>query len=132
MSRASSTGSFGSSRPSVLPTPPSIRPASQTGQAIVSRYAVPRASSVASHRPEPTSKPESQKDVTKNEAEAPKLRRRPSSISAPSIAPRTNRSAALRAAKQEAENQAAAAAAVRKNPRPRVTPPSSFKPIQAA
>ncbi|KAJ7109742.1 hypothetical protein C8R43DRAFT_904634 [Mycena crocata] len=47
---------------------------------------------------------------------------RPSSISTPSIAPRTNRSAVLRAAKQEMENAAAAAAAARKNPRPRPAP----------
>ncbi|KAJ6559183.1 hypothetical protein DFH09DRAFT_1485018 [Mycena vulgaris] len=50
---------------------------------------------------------------------------RPSSISTPSIAPRTNRSAALRAAKQEMENAAAAAAAARKNPRPRPAPAPS-------
>ncbi|KAL1679113.1 hypothetical protein EV122DRAFT_210512 [Schizophyllum commune] len=39
---------------------------------------------------------------------------RPSSISAPTIAPRTNKSAALRAAKQEAEKQAAAKKTVRR------------------
>ncbi|KDR82820.1 hypothetical protein GALMADRAFT_220820 [Galerina marginata CBS 339.88] len=63
----------------------------------------------------------------------PKPKPRPSSIAAPNIQPRTNRSAALRAAKQEAENAAAAAAAARKTaPRPsKVAPPSSFKAIPA-
>ncbi|KAF8134780.1 hypothetical protein K438DRAFT_1738830 [Mycena galopus ATCC 62051] len=49
---------------------------------------------------------------TNGEAARPKPR--PSSISTPTIAPRTNRSAALRAAKQEAENAAALKAAARK------------------
>jgi hypothetical protein len=53
-----------------------------------------------------------------------KLKPRPSSIAPPRILPRTNRSAALRAAKQEAE----AAAAAARNP-VRKVPPSSFKPI---
>ncbi|PPQ69612.1 hypothetical protein CVT24_001368 [Panaeolus cyanescens] len=58
---------------------------------------------------------------------------RPSSIAAPpTIAPRTNRSAALRAAKQEAEQAAAAAAAAKlaaKKPAVKKVPPSSFKAI---
>jgi len=62
---------------------------------------------------------------------ASKLKPRPSTASAPSIAPRTNRSAALRAAKQEAENAAAAAAAAKKRPGPRPSKvaPSSFKAV---
>ncbi|KAJ7212103.1 hypothetical protein GGX14DRAFT_519626 [Mycena pura] len=52
---------------------------------------------------------------------------RPSSVSsAPSIAPRTNRSAALRAAKQEMENAASAAAAARKIPRSRPSAITTF------
>jgi hypothetical protein len=57
---------------------------------------------------------------------ASKARPRPSSIGAPSITPRTNKSAALRAAKQEAEQQAAAKAAAKKAGVSR-PPPSSFK-----
>ncbi|KAF9267385.1 hypothetical protein L218DRAFT_894620 [Marasmius fiardii PR-910] len=59
--------------------------------------------------------------------EKPKLRPRPSSIAAPSIQPRTNKSAALRAAKKEQE-AAAAAAAVRKNARMSRGPPPSSMP----
>ncbi|KAG7088382.1 hypothetical protein E1B28_012383 [Marasmius oreades] len=55
--------------------------------------------------------------------EKPKLRPRPSSVAAPSITPRSNKSAALRAAKKEQE----AAAATRKNTRTsRGPPPSSM------
>ncbi|KAF8645153.1 hypothetical protein AX16_007981 [Volvariella volvacea WC 439] len=51
----------------------------------------------------------------------------------PSIAPRTNRSAALRAAKQEAEANAAAALAAKRNSRAATRgPPSSFKAPQIA
>ena len=57
---------------------------------------------------------------------APKTRPRPSSVCGnPTIPPRTNKSAALRAAKMEAEAAAAAAAAAKKaGKRP---PPSAFK-----
>ncbi|KAF5352536.1 hypothetical protein D9756_006159 [Leucocoprinus leucothites] len=61
---------------------------------------------------------------------AGKLRPRPSSISSPpTIAPRTNKSAALRAAKMEAEAQAQAAAAAKKTRRVSKPPPSSFKTV---
>ncbi|KAF9444765.1 hypothetical protein P691DRAFT_307224 [Macrolepiota fuliginosa MF-IS2] len=61
---------------------------------------------------------------------AAKLRPRPSSVTLPpAITPRTNKSAALRAAKMEAE---AAAAAKKKAPRSSKPPPSSFKPSTVA
>lgn len=47
----------------------------------------------------------------------PKLQRRPSSISAPTIAPRTNKSAALRAEKKAKEEAEAAAKAAKMKPR---------------
>ncbi|TFK64629.1 hypothetical protein BDN72DRAFT_774374 [Pluteus cervinus] len=53
---------------------------------------------------------------------------RPSSIGAPTIAPRTNRSAALRLAKKEAEEAAAAKKAGGRRPS---APPSSFKTVMA-
>ncbi|KAJ8080530.1 hypothetical protein AAF712_003070 [Marasmius tenuissimus] len=59
--------------------------------------------------------------------EKPKARPRPSSIGAPTIAPRTNKSAALRAAKKEQE-AAAAAAAAKKNARMSRGPPPSSMP----
>ncbi|KAK7056852.1 hypothetical protein VNI00_002569 [Paramarasmius palmivorus] len=59
--------------------------------------------------------------------EKPKPRPRPSSIGAPTIAPRTNKSAALRAAKKEQE-AAAAAAAAKKNARMSRGPPPSSMP----
>jgi nucleoside diphosphate kinase len=51
------------------------------------------------------------------EAEKPKLRSRPSSIGAPTIAPRMNKSAALRAEKKAQEEAAAAAKAAKMKPR---------------
>ncbi|KAF9556758.1 hypothetical protein CPC08DRAFT_669527 [Agrocybe pediades] len=142
LSRVSSRTSVGSG--SKVPSAASVvRPASQASVPAASRYAAPRASSVAAVRLNPT-RTTSSSSVSKTRSngaaapenetatsgpEKPELKRRPSSIAAPSIAPRTNRSAALRAAKKEAE---AAAANVRKAPRPsRVAPPSSFKAIPA-
>ncbi|KAH9480440.1 putative nucleoside diphosphate kinase 5 [Psilocybe cubensis] len=145
LSRATSTQTLSS--PSKAP--PAPRPASQaSNNPATSRYTVPRASSVASR---PTAQPPKRApsrsatagsssavngDGSTEEpaaAAAPaKAKPRPSSIAAPSIAPRTNKSAALRAAKKEAENAAALAAAAKKAaPRPsRVAPPpSSFKAI---
>ncbi|KAJ3894301.1 hypothetical protein GG344DRAFT_63077 [Lentinula edodes] len=59
--------------------------------------------------------------------EKPKLARRPSSVSLPpTIAPRTNRSAALRAAKKEQEAAAAAALAAKQQRRASRPPPSSM------
>ncbi|KAF8158148.1 hypothetical protein B0H34DRAFT_674617 [Crassisporium funariophilum] len=127
-----------------------IKPQSQSQSTTPSRYAVnKRASSVASMRPPPSAslqalklnangngaaKPGSgSKSADNSTAESksrvpPKARPRPSSaMGAPVIVPRTNRSAALRAAKQEAENAAALAAAAKKGPRK--GPPSSFKAI---
>ena len=59
---------------------------------------------------------------------ASKVKPRPSSIGAPTITPRLNKSAALRAAKQEAEQAAAAKAAAAKKGGAR-PPPSSFKAV---
>lgn len=119
------------SQDQLSPPQPAIRPASQAAVHAppVSRYAVPRPSSVATSRP-PISSASSELQATTNTPAKPKPKPRPSSFAAPSIAPRTNRSAALRAAKQEAENQAAVIAAARKNPRA-ARPPSSFKTIAA-
>lgn len=110
--------------------PTSIRPVSQTGYSPGSRYAIPRSSSVVGHRPRSPSTSDSLESLSKadNVASTPgsKSRPRPISVCAPSISPRTNKSAALRAAKQEAEK----AVASRRNLHPRVAP-SSFKPITA-
>ncbi|KAF8073700.1 hypothetical protein FPV67DRAFT_761219 [Lyophyllum atratum] len=136
LQRSNSQSSLSPSKPTPVAAPPP-RPSSQASQTAPSRYAIRRSSSVSDSRPSlaprTTSISDSVPDSTQNGvAPSPaKLRPRPSSaLSNPSIAPRTNRSAALRAAKQEAENQAAAAAAARKNPRAKIAP-SSFKPIAA-
>ncbi|CAA7261585.1 unnamed protein product [Cyclocybe aegerita] len=139
-------------------TPASARPASQAGHTRRASSVVGHRPSTAS-TPAPISRPKPAALTPKtnggathgfdtNDADLPtptqtpttattpapapsKVRPRPSSvIGAPSIAPRTNRSAALRAAKQEAE-AAAAAAAARKGPRSSKVPPSSFKPSLA-
>jgi len=109
------------------PRVPIQRPASQALVRVTpSTNAVNRAASVAAIRPvrpsAVTRKPSENMITTAATAPA-KPKARPSSIAPPNILPRTNRSAALRAAKQEAEAAAAAAhKPVRKVPRP------SFKP----
>lgn len=133
LSRTSSSDALSSQ------TQPPPRPASQASTSVApSRYAVPRASSVAAIRPTPQplrasaslSKATGNKATTTSDNAPIKPRPRPSSaLGAPTIAPRTNRSAALRAAKQEAENAAAAAAIAKKGPRPSKAAPSSFKPL---
>ncbi|KAJ7250860.1 hypothetical protein B0H12DRAFT_1324180 [Mycena haematopus] len=89
----------GVSTPNPAPTPSRARPSS-----VSMRPAAPRASIIPNANPTPAAS-------TPSEVKA---KPRPSSISTPSIAPRSNRSAALRAAKQEAENAAAVKAAARK------------------
>ncbi|KAJ6584996.1 hypothetical protein B0H19DRAFT_924646 [Mycena capillaripes] len=105
------------------PAPTRARPSS-----VSVRPAPPRASILPSAKPT-TTKPtltSANGNGTPTEATAPaRPKPRPSSVSTPSIAPRTNRSAVLRAAKQEMENAAAAAAAARKNPRPVARPAPS-------
>jgi len=105
-------------------TQPPPRPASQASTSVApSRYVVPRASSVAAIRPTPQaprasvslSKATGDKAIASDSAPI-KPRPRPSSVGPPTIAPRTNRTAALRAAKQEAENVAAAATLAKKGP----------------
>ncbi|RDB18005.1 Thioredoxin domain-containing protein 3 [Hypsizygus marmoreus] len=130
LARSSSQSSLTPAKPAPTPAP-AARPASQASQAPVSRYAIPRSSSVASQRPPVPSDSAQAKENGTTTTTTAKARPRPSSVasSAPSIAPRTNRSAALRAAKMEAE-QAAAAASVKRSGRPKVAP-SSFKPIAA-
>ncbi|KAH6918135.1 hypothetical protein BKA70DRAFT_1366498 [Coprinopsis sp. MPI-PUGE-AT-0042] len=137
--RASSSGSLS------VPKPPS-RPASQTSSrpslapsaSAPTVRPAPRASSVAGTRPRPSSVAASRKtdEPSRNGDQAPaapgKPRPRPSSIGAPTIAPKMNKSAALRAAKMEAEAQAAAAAIAKKkggSMRIKAAPPSSFKVI---
>ncbi|GLB38325.1 putative nucleoside diphosphate kinase [Lyophyllum shimeji] len=139
LARSNSQSSLSLSRPTSAATP--ARPASQASQAGSSRSTGRRSSAVSGSRPSlaptrttSTSDSDSKSDPKSTEngsgPPAAKLRPRPSSALAnPSIPPRTNRSAALRAAKQEAE-QAAAAAAARKATRPKVAP-SSFKPVTA-
>ncbi|KAF5382434.1 hypothetical protein D9615_002854 [Tricholomella constricta] len=136
LARSSSQGTLGPSRPTPAPVAPP-RPASQASQAAApSRYAIKRSSSVSGARPSLAPRTTSTSNSTSDarateERAAAKARPRPSSvasISNPTIPPRTNRSAALRAAKQEAEQAAAAAAAARKNPRAKL-PPSSFRQI---
>ncbi|KAF5315173.1 hypothetical protein D9619_007073 [Psilocybe cf. subviscida] len=123
----------GADKTSAAPKPTVTRPASSKPAPRPSM--APRPSSSAAN-----AKPSTATAGDKTTAPvAPKLKPRPSSVagSAPSIAPRTNRSAALRAAKKEAENAAAAtsaaAAAARKAaPRPsKAAPPSSFKAVTA-
>ncbi|KAF6755823.1 hypothetical protein DFP72DRAFT_1118638 [Ephemerocybe angulata] len=130
--RASRPASQASSnQPTVTaPAPTPRRPAPRPSSVIAPRpssVTAPRppisrrTSSVASATP-PTAKPKvNGADATSDPEQAPatpapaKARPRPSSVcSAPSIAPRTNKSAALRAAKKEAEALAAAAAACEK------------------
>ncbi|KAF7365205.1 hypothetical protein MVEN_00392100 [Mycena venus] len=110
--------------------PPRARPSS-----VSVRPAAPRASILPNAKPQPA-RADSNASVptsatSAENAEAPvRPKPRPSSISTPSIAPRTNRSAALRAAKQEAENAAAAKAAARKaGGRPSARPAPSASAI---
>ncbi|RXW25353.1 hypothetical protein EST38_g495 [Candolleomyces aberdarensis] len=129
-------------------SPARTRPASQTSfnqakpqPAPAPRRPAPRASSVAAVRPthdrSASATPSGARATKENgtsdpERAAPpaaKPRPRPSSICAPSIQPRTNKSAALRAAKKEAEAAAAAAALAKKAPKGVRAPPSSFKTI---
>ncbi|KJA21178.1 hypothetical protein HYPSUDRAFT_165972 [Hypholoma sublateritium FD-334 SS-4] len=138
-----------------LSAPKSVvsRPPSQASvNATPSRYAVgKRASSVIgqnalprpgnANHPNPTLKPATSRatpELTPAAKPAPrpssvaasatKLRPRPSVGAPPSIAPRTNKAAALRVAKKEEEN--AAAAAARKAPRSsKAAPPTSFKAV---
>lgn len=137
------TNSIGSLSASTSSRPSTVSRASS--QALVSPSpaakapsATPRSSSVIGNRPPPTplsasvngSRPASTTPSLSGSS-VPKLRPRPSSISAPTIAPRLNKSAALRQAKQEAEQQAAAAAAAKKNRRISAAPPSSYKVVAA-
>ncbi|KAJ7780691.1 hypothetical protein DFH07DRAFT_793115 [Mycena maculata] len=129
LSRSNSTSS--------LQTKPPSRPASAASVSTPKRTA-PRPSSVDMRPPAPRApiipaKPTltNRNGSASSESPAPaaaapvRPKPRPSSVSTPSIAPRTNRSAALRAAKQEMENAAAAAAAARKNVRPGPRPAPS-------
>ncbi|TFK40793.1 hypothetical protein BDQ12DRAFT_680037 [Crucibulum laeve] len=146
LSRTTSQDSIGSSsKPSKPPRPSTAPQASVKAPTPASRYAVSmsRSSSAAGVRPRPSLAPKASSATNGVSPAEPKPKPRPSSAApggapakskprpsmaaAPSIAPRTNRSAALRAAKQEAENAAAAAAAAKKGPRPSKAPPSSFK-----
>ncbi|KAF8231725.1 hypothetical protein L208DRAFT_43950 [Tricholoma matsutake] len=128
ISRTNSQSSLSPTNSSQSPA----RPASQASvQAPVSRYAAPRPSSVAA-RPSLSFQPinGSRPKTADNTSGTPVVKAvsRPSSVCGkPSIAPRTNKSAALRLAKQEAEN-AAAAAAERRKARTK-TAPSSFRPV---
>lgn len=146
LSRSTSAASLSPPKPVVS------RPPSQASvNATPSRYAVAkRASSVigqnalpkpgSANHPNPTLKPATSRATPESTpavkpaprpssvaAFATKPRPRPSSVGAPpSIAPRTNKAAALRAAKKEEEN----AAAARKAPRPsKAAPPTSFKAV---
>ncbi|KAG5648423.1 hypothetical protein DXG03_004997 [Asterophora parasitica] len=140
LARTASQSSLTSSNltPPIAPAPVP-RPNGHTQpqpSATPSRHGIKRSSSVSGTRPSLAPPATSTNDET-DERAAAKARPRPSSVAsisnAPSIAPRTNRSAALRAAKLEAEQAAAAATAataLRKNSRARL-PPSSFKGIAA-
>lgn len=131
LSRSNSTSSLTPARPSIS------RPASQASmKSTPSRpVTLSRASQVV-----PPAKMNGNGTIQRSASTTPgttapavpaKPKPRPSSISAPSIAPRINRSAALRAAKQEMEN-AAAAAAARKGPRPSTAAKSATpRPIAA-
>ncbi|KAG6820726.1 hypothetical protein H0H93_012779 [Arthromyces matolae] len=129
-SNASSTKSTGAPKPvAVAPRPSSTRPPSQASQvANTSRPPIRRPSSVLATKAPPMNDDADGDTDLKPSARPP----RPSSVASlnanPSIPPRTNRSAALRAAKKEADNLAAAAAAAKK-PRVSRPAPSSFKPI---
>ncbi|KAJ7672722.1 hypothetical protein B0H17DRAFT_1083735 [Mycena rosella] len=140
LSRSNSTSSLQTKPPSrpasaaAVSTPgrpPVARPSVARPSSVSVRSAAPRAS-ILPAKPTLTNRNGSAGTVGSNgsgaapaDAAPVRPKPRPSSISSPSIAPRTNRSAALRAAKQEMENAAAAAAAARKNPRPRPAPAPS-------
>ncbi|THU87024.1 hypothetical protein K435DRAFT_793779 [Dendrothele bispora CBS 962.96] len=114
---ATGTASRTSSRP------PAQRTTSTTSNASTStnRSAKPNGSTTKASSVSPSETP------SPSTTAAPKLRPRPSSISMPpTIAPRTNKSAALRAAKKEQEAQAAAAAQRRAPGRATRPPPSSM------
>lgn len=150
LSRANSTDNLSPARTSrpasqasnnqptvAAPAPTPRRPAPRPSSVIAPRPPISRrTSSVASATP-PTAKPKANgANATSDPEQAPaapapaKARPRPSSVcSAPSIAPRTNKSAALRAAKKEAEALAAAAALAKKAGKGMRAPPSSFKTI---
>ncbi|TFK24944.1 hypothetical protein FA15DRAFT_381861 [Coprinopsis marcescibilis] len=121
VSRSSSSDNLAPKTPVTAPV--RTRPSSSAAKnPPAPRATGPRASSVAAVRPK-------DEGADRPASVSAKPRPRPSSISGPSIAPRTNRSAALRAAKQEAEQAAAAAAAAKKNNRLSRVPPSSFRAI---
>ncbi|KAJ7459868.1 hypothetical protein FB451DRAFT_563301 [Mycena latifolia] len=135
LARSNSTSSLQTKPPSRPASAASVstpkRPAVSRPSSVSVRPAAPRASIVPA-KPTLTNRNGSSETAGANGTGAApadpapaRPKPRPSSISNPSIAPRTNRSAALRAAKQEMENAAAAAAAARKNPRPRPAPAAS-------
>ncbi|KAG6890638.1 hypothetical protein C0995_006614 [Termitomyces sp. Mi166 len=140
VARTTSTSSNTSSpKTTSSPAAPPARSSSRASLSTTpSRYAVKRPSSVLGTPPAAANAPDAPaiKGDTAAEPDTPSKPAtrppRPSSVasihSSPSIPPRTNRSAVLRAAKQEAENLAAAAAAKKKNRVSRAAP-SSFKPI---
>ncbi|KAG5636554.1 hypothetical protein H0H81_007631 [Sphagnurus paluster] len=144
LSRSNSHSSLKvSSTPAAAPAPaPATRPTRQAPRPSavppVRSTAVKRSSSVSGTTrlpPKATSTATSDSSPEDGNAKAPPPARRvprPSSVAAnPTIPPRTNRSAALRAAKLEAE-QAAAATAARKSAAARKkVPPSSFKAVAA-
>ncbi|KAG6831934.1 hypothetical protein H0H92_006535 [Tricholoma furcatifolium] len=139
ISRTTSMSSLGSSTKSSVSAAPSTAPApapAPTPKPARPAAPVKRPSSVAGSRPSLAPRPPSAlkaNGAVDADQSKPARPPRPSSVAslnhAPSIQPRTNRSAALRAAKMEAENLAAAAAAAKKKPRPSKPAPSSFKPI---
>ncbi|KAJ7134627.1 hypothetical protein C8R44DRAFT_771023 [Mycena epipterygia] len=136
LSRSNSTSSLQQTKPPSRPasaasvSTPASRPAAARPRpsSVSVRTAAPRPSILpptSNGKPTLTTRngsAEPSPTTTSNGPPAARPKPRPSSISSPAIAPRTNRSAALRAAKQEMENAAAAAAAARKNPRPRPVP----------
>ncbi|KAG2009578.1 hypothetical protein CC2G_012493 [Coprinopsis cinerea AmutBmut pab1-1] len=160
-STISRSNSVGTVSPPTAAPPLRSRPSSQASGAISrpppssfssTRAAGPRASSATGMRSRPSSVLGTSKangvngtsntttnttssaggsDGSDKLALAAKPRPRPSSIGAPTIAPRTNKSAALRAAKKEAEAQAAAALAAKNAKRGVRPPPSSFKAVSA-
>ncbi|KAJ6508775.1 hypothetical protein C8R45DRAFT_453532 [Mycena sanguinolenta] len=118
LSRSNSTSSLGQNSTSKFPSRPASAAGGAPKPAPVPSRARPSSVSVRPTAPRASILPNTKSTVPSSAASAEndvvKAKPRPSSMNTPSIAPRTNRSAALRAAKQEAENAAALKAAARK------------------
>ncbi|KAJ3572169.1 hypothetical protein NP233_g3259 [Leucocoprinus birnbaumii] len=137
LSRATSTDSVNSRRQSAVPATPSSRtssrppPSRRASSALDMRVPTSTTATTSTTSASASTSAGVNEPVSGGTSRPPsaagRLRPRPSSVAGPpTIAPRTNKSAALRAAKMEAEAKAQAAVNAKKTRTSR-PPPSSFK-----